>query len=242
MVVQDAAWIAGSFVVLLLVVLLPTLGQLFGFSARLEAMSDATAQRYGLPVAAMRAHEYRAPAGLESSLLAEAECPVCLETGRTSWSALALAAPGGGGGGGGGNCGHFFCQRCAMGLHRTSRRCAICRAAFTSLEPLPDPHADAGGWFRVVDMNRAGAVGKTEVTNVLRLLFPAEHASGALARQLDDVWTAWDTELCGTLGPDKVMDPEHGLLAFFLRKREQQLQQEQQQQQGGGGHGHEHAD
>ena len=61
-------------------------------------------------------------------------------------------------------------------------------------------------------------------------------ASGALARAPHGVWTAWDTELCGTLGPDKVMDPEHGLLAFFLRKREQQ----QQQQQGGGGN--EHAD
>ena len=234
--VPDLLWIVGSFVALLGVVLLPTLGQLFGFSEQLEVMSAATAARYGLPVGEMREHAYRMPVGLESSLLAEAECPVCLETGRTSWSALAL--PGPGGGGGGGNCGHFFCQRCAMGLHRTSKRCAICRGAFLSLEPLPDPHMDPDAWFRVVDMGRRGVVGKVEMTNVLRLLLPEAHASGALATQLDDVWTAWDTELAGAIGPEKVMDPEHGLLAFFLRQRGQQ----QQQQQPGDDHAHVHVD
>ena len=91
-----------TYVVALLIVLfMPALGRAFGFSDRLQRMSDEVAQRYGLPLAEMREHQFAVPAdGAESSLLEEAECPVCLESGSRSWSALMH------GRGGGRGCGH----------------------------------------------------------------------------------------------------------------------------------------
>eukprot|EP00937_MAST-01D_sp_MAST-1D-sp2_P006947 g6947.t1 len=207
---QDGPWIVATVVALFAVLFMPTLAQLFGFAPDLQRMSDEVARRYGLDLEAMRAHDFEVDES-DSALLVEAECPICLETGHHAWSVLLSHTSRG--------CGHFFCSRCARGLLATSRTCAICRAPFARLASLPDPHDEPRAWFALVDMDGSGDLSKTEVLNVLRLLFPAEHASGALARELDDVWGAWDVQLSGGVTMERAMDPEHGLLAYFTRKK-----------------------
>ena len=168
---QDDIPIAVTVIALLVDVFMPALGRIFGFADRLERMSDQVAQRHGLAVAAMREHHFAVPPdGAESSLLEDAECPVCLESGSRSWSALTRTARGTTGGGR--PCGHLFCSRCARGLQVTSRQCAICRAPFDGLVSLPDPMEDPYTWFAVVDADGDGYLSQAEVTNVLRLLFP----------------------------------------------------------------------
>ena len=220
---QDDIPIFITIIALLVVILMPALGRTFGFADRLERMSDQVAQRHGLAVAEMREHHFAVPPdGAESSLLEEAECPVCLESGSRSWSALMRTAQGGIGRGCA--CGHLFCSRCARGLQATSRQCAICRAPFDSLVSLPDPMEDPRTWFAIVDADGDGYLSQAEVTNVLRLLFPREHESGALERELRELWSAWATDLERGVDAEHMMDAQHGLLAFYLRKKQQRTQ------------------
>jgi hypothetical protein len=157
-------------VALLVVVLLPWLSERFGFADELEYQRRLTALHYGLNLEAMSAHEFRAEKW-QSSLFLKAECPVCLEQGKVSWSLLVGRA--------GQKCGHFFCLDCAEKLaQHQPGKCAICRAEFIRLAPIPNPDRDPSGWFDAVDIDCNGYLDKYAVVNVLKMLLPASEHSG----------------------------------------------------------------
>ena len=85
---------------------------------------------------------------------------------------------------------------------------------------MEDPYT----WFAIVDADGDGYLSQAEVTNVLRLLFPREHESGALERELREIWSAWATDLEHGVDAEHMMDARHGLLAFYLRKKQQRTQ------------------
>ena len=84
---------------------------------------------------------------------------------------------------------------------------------------------DPETWFAIVDADGDGFLSRAEVTNVLRLLFPREHESGALDRELREVWSAWAVDGDRGVDVEHMMDAQHGMLAFYLRKKEQRSQQ-----------------
>ena len=74
-------------IALVLVLLLPKIGEAYNFSGTLDDMGRKAALRYGLDFDVIQRHTFQAVLWT-TSLFEHVECPICLQKKRFSWSLL----------------------------------------------------------------------------------------------------------------------------------------------------------